>query len=256
MAWKANRTTLTGGWSASGTISRPLTVALGLWKASRDSSRGIWIPYTTAWPLYQPSRCSAAPRVVVASPSNAASLVGPAPRPAPPSRRPRPAAARRQPPRPARWRAWLLLRARRRDRVLRSPRARPARRGGVPGGRVLGPASRGGVGESRGPYRAAKSGGLTRLWEARPWRATASAKPRHASTPRSCWRRRCSCWHPLAQRSSPSSGSNDVFGCLHAAHGVTVGARAYGPQWCRRWRCPVRLPRQRRRGARGPAARG
>ena len=33
-------------------------------------------PYTTACPLYQPSRCSAAPRVVVASPSSAASLTG------------------------------------------------------------------------------------------------------------------------------------------------------------------------------------
>ena len=76
MAWKANRTTFTGGWSASGTMFSPLTVALGLWKASSESSRGISIPYTTACPLYQPSRCSAAPRVVTASPSSAASLTG------------------------------------------------------------------------------------------------------------------------------------------------------------------------------------
>ena len=30
MAWKEKRTTLTGGWSASGTMFSPLTVALGL----------------------------------------------------------------------------------------------------------------------------------------------------------------------------------------------------------------------------------
>jgi hypothetical protein len=76
MAWKANRTTLTGGWSASGTMFSPLTTAPGLWKASSDSSRGISTPQTTACPSYQPSRCSAAPRVVVASPSIAASLTG------------------------------------------------------------------------------------------------------------------------------------------------------------------------------------
>jgi hypothetical protein len=76
MAWNANRTTLTGGWLASGTMLSPLTVALGLWKASSDSSRGISTPQTTACPLYQPSRCSAAPCVVVASPSIAASLTG------------------------------------------------------------------------------------------------------------------------------------------------------------------------------------
>ena len=76
IVWKANRTTLTGGWSASGTMSRPLTAAFGLWKASSDSSLGISMPQTTACPLYQPRRCSAAPRVVVASPSIAASLTG------------------------------------------------------------------------------------------------------------------------------------------------------------------------------------
>jgi hypothetical protein len=76
MVWNENRTTLTGGWSASGTIASPLTTAFGLWKASKDNSRGISIPHTTACPLYQPSRCSAAPLVVVASPSIAASLTG------------------------------------------------------------------------------------------------------------------------------------------------------------------------------------
>src|SRR6201989_1383976 len=76
LVWKANLNTVTGGGWASGTMFRPLTVAFGLWKASSESSRGISIPYTTAWPLYQPSRCSAAPRVVVASPSSAASLTG------------------------------------------------------------------------------------------------------------------------------------------------------------------------------------
>ena len=76
MVWNANRTTFTGGWSASGTIDSPLTVAFGLWNASSASSRGISIPHTTACPLYQPSRCSAAPRVVCASPSIAASLTG------------------------------------------------------------------------------------------------------------------------------------------------------------------------------------
>jgi hypothetical protein len=76
MVWNANRTTLTGGWSASGTMSSPCTTAFGLWKASSESSLGISTPQTTACPLYQPSRCSAAPRVVVASPSIAASLTG------------------------------------------------------------------------------------------------------------------------------------------------------------------------------------
>jgi hypothetical protein len=76
MVWKEIRTTLTGGWSASGTMSRPLTTALGLWNASSDSSFGISMPQTTACPLYQPSRCSAAPFVVVESPSMAASLTG------------------------------------------------------------------------------------------------------------------------------------------------------------------------------------
>jgi hypothetical protein len=76
IVWKENRTTLTGGWSASGTMFSPLTVAFGLWNASSDSSRGISTPQTTACPLYQPSRCSAAPRVVVARPSIAASFTG------------------------------------------------------------------------------------------------------------------------------------------------------------------------------------
>jgi hypothetical protein len=44
MVWKAKRTTFTGGWSASGTMSSPWTVAFGLWNASRESSRGISMP--------------------------------------------------------------------------------------------------------------------------------------------------------------------------------------------------------------------
>jgi hypothetical protein len=76
MVWNEIRTTLTGGWSASGTMSSPRTTAEGLWSASSDSNRGISMPHTTACPLYQPSRCSAAPRVVVASPSIAASFTG------------------------------------------------------------------------------------------------------------------------------------------------------------------------------------
>jgi hypothetical protein len=76
MVWNENRTTLTGGWPASGTMFSPLTTAFGLWKESSDSSFGISIPQTTACPLYQPSTCSAAPRVVVARPSIAASLTG------------------------------------------------------------------------------------------------------------------------------------------------------------------------------------
>ena len=76
IAWKENRTTLTGGWSASGTMFSPLTTAFGLWNASSDSSLGISTPQTTACPLYQPSRCSAAPRVVRGEPSIAASLTG------------------------------------------------------------------------------------------------------------------------------------------------------------------------------------
>jgi hypothetical protein len=31
IVWNDRRTTLTGGWSASGTMSRPRTVAFGLW---------------------------------------------------------------------------------------------------------------------------------------------------------------------------------------------------------------------------------
>ena len=76
IAWKDSRTTFTGGWLASGTMSRPWTVAFGLWNASSDSSLGISMPQTTAWPLYQPRMCSAAPLVVVARPSIAASLTG------------------------------------------------------------------------------------------------------------------------------------------------------------------------------------
>ena len=76
IVWKENRTTLTGGWPPSGTTLRPLTTALGLWSASSDSSRGMSMPQTTAWPLYQPSRCSAAPLVVCARPSIEASLTG------------------------------------------------------------------------------------------------------------------------------------------------------------------------------------
>jgi hypothetical protein len=76
MVWNDSRTTLTGGWSASGTMFRPLITAFGLCAASSESSRGISMPQTTACPLYQPSRCSAAPRVVPARPSIAASLTG------------------------------------------------------------------------------------------------------------------------------------------------------------------------------------
>ena len=76
IVWKENRTTLTGGWSPSGTMPSPFTTAFGLWKASSESSFGISIPQTTACPLYQPSKCSAAPLVVVERPSIAASLTG------------------------------------------------------------------------------------------------------------------------------------------------------------------------------------
>ena len=34
----------TGGWSATGTVSSPLTVAFGSWKASSESSFGIGRP--------------------------------------------------------------------------------------------------------------------------------------------------------------------------------------------------------------------
>jgi len=76
MVWNEKRTTLTGGWSASGTMSSPLTTAFGLWNARIESNFGISMPHTTAWPLYQPSTCSAAPLVVCARPSSAASLTG------------------------------------------------------------------------------------------------------------------------------------------------------------------------------------
>jgi hypothetical protein len=55
---------------------RPLIVAFGLWNASIERSLGIAMPHTTVWPLYQPSRCSDAPFVVLARPSIAASLTG------------------------------------------------------------------------------------------------------------------------------------------------------------------------------------
>src|SRR6266511_1394885 len=77
--WNAKRTTLIklcDGWFWAGTASSPVTVALGWWKASSDSSLGILIPYCTPEPSYQPSRCSGAPLVVVGSPSIAASLIG------------------------------------------------------------------------------------------------------------------------------------------------------------------------------------
>jgi hypothetical protein len=51
IVWNAYRTTLTGGWSARGTMFSPLTTAFGLWKASSDSSLGISMPQTTACPL-------------------------------------------------------------------------------------------------------------------------------------------------------------------------------------------------------------
>jgi hypothetical protein len=76
IVWNASRTTFTGGWSTRGTTSRPCTVALGLWYARIDSSLGTSMPQTTACPLYQPSRCSAAPFVLEARPSMAASLTG------------------------------------------------------------------------------------------------------------------------------------------------------------------------------------
>ena len=56
-----------GGRSSSGTLSSPVTVALGSWKASSDSSFGISIP---------PGSENGAPFVVSSSPSNAASLTG------------------------------------------------------------------------------------------------------------------------------------------------------------------------------------
>src|SRR6266487_640611 len=77
--WNAKRTTLIklcDGWFWAGTASSPVTVALGWWKASSDSSLGILIPYRTPEPSYQPSRCSGAPLVVVGSPSITASLIG------------------------------------------------------------------------------------------------------------------------------------------------------------------------------------
>jgi hypothetical protein len=76
MIWNEKRTTLTGGCSDSGTMLSPLTTAFGLWKARMDSSLGISMPHTTAWPLYQPRMCSAAPFVVLARPSIEASLTG------------------------------------------------------------------------------------------------------------------------------------------------------------------------------------
>jgi hypothetical protein len=51
IVWNENRTTLTGGWSASGTMFRPWTTAFGLWSASSDSRCGIWMPHTTECPL-------------------------------------------------------------------------------------------------------------------------------------------------------------------------------------------------------------
>jgi hypothetical protein len=76
MAWNENRTMFTGGWLDRGTMSRPLITASGLWNARIDSSFGISMPQMTVCPLYQPRRCSAAPRVVVARPSMAASFTG------------------------------------------------------------------------------------------------------------------------------------------------------------------------------------
>jgi hypothetical protein len=76
MLWKARRTTLTGGRSVAATVSSPCTVALVLWKASRESSRGSGIPYSTRPSLYQPRTWTGAPVVVWPSPSKAASLTG------------------------------------------------------------------------------------------------------------------------------------------------------------------------------------
>ena len=60
-------TTVTGGRSSAGTLSSPVTVALGSWKASRESRSGISMP---------PARLNGAPFVVFCNPSNAASLTG------------------------------------------------------------------------------------------------------------------------------------------------------------------------------------
>src|SRR5436309_1984027 len=67
---------LIGGRWVAGTVSRPWTFAFQLWKERRDKRRGIEIPYLTWVSVYQPRMCSGAPRVVLYSPSIAASLTG------------------------------------------------------------------------------------------------------------------------------------------------------------------------------------
>ena len=48
IVWNEKRTTLTGGRSRAGTLSRPVTLWLGSWYASSDSMSGIGIPYLTS----------------------------------------------------------------------------------------------------------------------------------------------------------------------------------------------------------------
>ncbi len=68
--------TLIGGRWLAETVSRPVTRAFQLWKASSDRRWGIPIPYLICPLVYQPRMCSLAPRVVLYSPSSAASLIG------------------------------------------------------------------------------------------------------------------------------------------------------------------------------------
>jgi hypothetical protein len=76
IAWKAKRTTFTGGRSSGGTLSSPVTVAFGSWWARTDSSLGIRIAPVTSPSEYQPPMWNGAPSVVGPSPSSVASLTG------------------------------------------------------------------------------------------------------------------------------------------------------------------------------------
>ncbi len=76
IVWNENRVMLIGGRSAGGTESSPWTTWFQEWKASSESRCGIPIPNEILPSWYQPSRCSGAPRVVLARPSSAASLIG------------------------------------------------------------------------------------------------------------------------------------------------------------------------------------
>jgi hypothetical protein len=67
MALNDNLTIPDGGWSSSGTVSSPRTVAFGSWKASSERALGTSIPG---------SNSSGAPSVVSSSPSKAASFTG------------------------------------------------------------------------------------------------------------------------------------------------------------------------------------